>query len=153
MTTPVDRFSLLSVRHGMTLGALYSASRDDFALVLAAAGAAFASDRTYTEREVNVVLRDWLATAGAMLDVDHVELRRWLVDNRLLDRDGFGHAYTAGTPVPAMAAFATALSGVDLASVARTARERDARVREERKRDWADCQRADAGKQAAPGNA
>jgi hypothetical protein len=152
MTTPVDRFSMLSVRQGITLGALYSASRDDFALVLAAAGAAFASDRTYTEREVNVVLRDWLATAGTMLDVDHVELRRWLVDNRLLDRDGFGRAYAAGSPAPAMAAFVAALSGVDLADVARTARERDARVREERKRDWAVGHRAGA-KQPAPGNA
>ncbi len=33
-----------------------------------------------------------------MLAVDHVELRRWLVDNAVLARDGFGRAYTRGQP-------------------------------------------------------
>ena len=136
--TPLDRLSVLAVRQGITLGALYSASRDDFALVLAAAATSFAADRTYTEREVNDRLRHWLATTGTMLDVDHVELRRWLVDNRLLDRDGFGRAYAVGQPAPALASLVAAMSGVDLAQVAATARARDAQVREERKRQWHD---------------
>jgi hypothetical protein len=134
--SPVERFSALAVRRGMTLGALYSASAGDFALVLAAAAAAFRPDRTYTEREVNDVLRDWLAHAGAMLEVDHVELRRWLVDNRLLERDGFGRAYTRGSPSPKAASLAAALEEVDLAEVARDARARDAATREQRKMQW-----------------
>ena len=134
--SPVERFSTLAVRRGMTLGALYSASASDFALVLAAAAAAFAPNRTYTEREVNDVLRGWLANPGAMLDVDHVELRRWLVDNRLLDRDGFGHAYTRGAPSPEAASLAAALEEFDLAEIARDARARDAATREQRKLQW-----------------
>ena len=115
---------------------VYSASASDFALVLAAAAAAFKPDRTYAEHEVNDVLRDWLAHAGAMLDVDHVELRRWLVDNRLLDRDGFGRAYTRELPSPKSASLAAALEEVDLAEVARAARARDAAARERRKMQW-----------------
>lgn len=138
MGTPVDRLCVLAVRQGITLGALYNASHDDFALVLAAAATPFASDRTYTEREVNERLRGWLATTGSMLDVDHVELRRWLVDNRLLDRDGFGRAYAAGNPAPDLAAFIASLSSVDLAAVVAHARTQHARVRAERKQQWHD---------------
>ncbi len=103
-TSAVERYSILAVRRGITLGALYSTSVGDFALVLAAAAAAVAPGRNYTEREVNDILRDWLAGAGAMLEVDHVELRRWLVDTRLLTRDGFGRAYARGSPAPEAAA-------------------------------------------------
>ncbi len=127
---------MLALRRGISLGVLYSTRRDDFALVLAAAAAAFRADRIYTEREVNETLRDWLANAGTMLDVDHVELRRWLVDNRLLDRDGYGRAYEAGHPAPELAALVAALAGVDLAGIAESARTRDAATREDRKRKW-----------------
>ena len=75
---------------------MHSAAPADFALLMAAAAHAFAPDRTYTEPEVNERLRAWLAGAGAMLDVDHVELRRWLVDTGALARDGFGRAYARG---------------------------------------------------------
>jgi hypothetical protein len=139
MTTaisPIERFAVLALRRGIRLGVLHSTCHDDFALVLAAAAAAFRSDRTYSEREVNDTLRDWLASAGTMLDVDHVELRRWLVDSRLLDRDGFGRAYAAGRPAPEMAALVAALAGVDLVGIAEAARNRDAAAREDRKRKW-----------------
>ncbi|MEO8344698.1 MAG: DUF2087 domain-containing protein [Betaproteobacteria bacterium] len=143
---PVERFCVLALRRGLSLGVLHSSNRDDFVLLLAAAAAAFRPDRTYSEREVNDILRAWLSTAGTMLDVDHVELRRWLVDNRLLDRDGFGRAYAAGHPAPEMAAVIAALSGVDLGQAAEAARTSDARMREQRKRLW--LERANAG--AAP---
>ena len=141
--SPADRFSVLSIRRGMTLGALYSSNRDDFALVLAAAASMFEPDRTYRERDVNDVLRGWLAGAGSMLDVDHVELRRWLVDNLLLERDGFGRAYTLGKPPQEVAAVVAALSGVDLAAMGEAARKSDAIAREARKRKWVDGRPAD----------
>jgi hypothetical protein len=71
-----------------------------------------------------------------MLDIDHVELRRWLVDNRLLDRDGFGRAYMRGSPSPEAASLAATLEEVDLAEIARDARARDAAAREHRKLQW-----------------
>lgn len=133
---PVERFAQLPVRRGISLGVLYSSHRDDFRILLAAAASAFSGDRSYSEREVNEVLRGWLASAGTMLDIDHVELRRWLVDNRLLDRDGFGRVYTSGTPAPELAALVARLSDLDLAAMAESARARDASAREERKRKW-----------------
>jgi hypothetical protein len=133
---PLQRFSRLAVRRGISLGVLYSTHRDDFKMLLAAAAAAFRPGRSYSEREVNDVLRGWLATTGTMLHVDHVELRRWLVDNRLLDRDGFGRAYTPGSPAPELALLVAELSGHDLAAVAESARMQDTTAREERKRKW-----------------
>ena len=99
-----DRFAALSVRNGLSLGILYSSRVADFNLMLAAAAVAFAAGRSYAEREVNDVLRDWLAHEGSMLAVDHVELRRWMVDCRVLDRDDYGRAYTLGEPSPEIAA-------------------------------------------------
>jgi len=143
-TTPIDRFAALAVRTGLSLGVLYSARIGDFHLVLAAASRAFAADRTYSERDVNDILRTWLAREGSMLAVDHVELRRWLVDCHVLLRDDYGRAYVLGQPVAEIAAVAAALAGADLAQVAADARARDAKAREERKRKWSATARNDA---------
>ena len=144
-SNPVLRFSVLAVRRGLSLGALHSSSAGDAALVVAAAAAAFSRNRSYTEREVNDVLRHWLAHAGAMLDVDHVELRRWLVDSRLLERDGFGRAYQRGSPASEAGALVATLESHDLNSIAQEAQARDAAARDERKRQWAARERlADA---------
>jgi hypothetical protein len=48
---------------------------------------------TYRETEVNAVLRDWLATFCAPFGIDHVTLRRELVDRRFLSRDTAGSSY------------------------------------------------------------
>ncbi len=135
--SPTERFGTLALRRGISLGVLYSSNRNDFALVLAAAASEFQEGNTYSEREVNDILLAWLGGAGAMLAVDHVELRRWLVDNRLLDRDGFGRAYTRGQPAPELAGLVAALAGHDLNAVAQAARTRDAAARAERKQQWA----------------
>jgi len=131
-----DRFAALSVRSGLSLGVLYSSRVADFNLILAAAAKVFTAGRCYAEREVNDVLREWLAHEGSMLAVDHVELRRWLVDCGVLDRDDYGRAYTPGVPAPEIAALVSALSGTDLRALGAAARTRDAQAREERKRQW-----------------
>jgi hypothetical protein len=142
-TASVERFSALAVRSGVSLGVLYSARIADFHLVLAAASRAFAAGLSYSERGVNDILRAWLAREGSMLAVDHVELRRWLVDCRVLVRDDYGRAYALGEPVPEIATLAAGLAGTDLAQVAADARARDAREREERKRKWSAKARGD----------
>jgi hypothetical protein len=115
---------------------LLSTHRRDFELLLAAAAQPFMPDRAYSEREVNDLLRAFLAGAGAMLGTDHVELRRWLVDFRVLARDGFGRVYTSATCTPAIADFIAQLEGVDLAAVANAKREDDAMQRAQRKTRW-----------------
>ena len=136
MTAPVDRFGVLALRRGVSLGVLLSTHARDFELVLAAAAQSFGAGRGYSEREVNERLRAFLDGPGAMLGTDHVELRRWLVDFRVLARDGYGRVYTAGTPAERIAGFIAQLAGVDLAAVARAAREDDAAKRAQRKERW-----------------
>jgi len=47
----------------------------------------------YTEREVNERLREWLATFVEPYGIDHVTLRRMIVDARLLVRTKSGSCY------------------------------------------------------------
>lgn len=49
--------------------------------------------RTYTEAELNEELRQWLSQVGQTLELDHVSLRRYLVDAGYLIRDGAGRSY------------------------------------------------------------
>ena len=67
----------------------------DLQVLLALAGARFAPGRPYTEREVNAVLRPWLAAFCAPGGFDHVTLRRALVDARFLMRNKAGSTYEA----------------------------------------------------------
>jgi tRNA(adenine34) deaminase len=133
---PLATWRRLCVREALSLGGLQSGRRQDFGVVLAAAALAFDDGATYTEAEVNERLKAWLAEPGAMLGTDHVELRRWLVDMGLLERDGYGRSY-ARAPVPAPFEPALqALAGWDLGVVARNARDAHARQRAQRKRAW-----------------
>ncbi len=68
------------------------------------------------EADVNAALKRSLGEECSFLAVDHVELRRWLVDAGWLTRDGFGREYrrVAATELPGEAALiAEALSGID----------------------------------------
>jgi len=134
---PVARFLMLAVRQRLSLGVMHAQAPADFALMMAAAAGAFALDGEYAEREVNDRLRAWLAGAGAMIDVDHVELRRWLVDTGVLVRDGFGRAYARGTPGAAIASAIDTLSGRDLEAAVRDARAAESARRDARKAQWA----------------
>jgi len=136
MNRKLARLEALAVRQGLSIGVLASSNPSDFALVLAAAASAFTPGETLTERDVNERLRSFLAGTGAMLAVDHVELRRWLVDNGVLARDGFGRAYTRGEPREDVAVAMTELAGADLGRIVADARRRDADKREQRKRLW-----------------
>ena len=111
-TPAIERFAVLSVRTGVALGILRSSRIADFNLMLAAAAQAFAPGRSYQEREVNDILKAWLA------------------------RDDYGRAYALGQPAPEIATLVSILSGVDLAAVAVAARTRDASVRAARKSEW-----------------
>jgi hypothetical protein len=65
----------------------------DARLLLSLAAARFASDRAYREREINDVLQAWLKTFSAPYGIDHVSLRRYLVDAQFLLRNASGSTY------------------------------------------------------------
>jgi hypothetical protein len=92
-TVPVGALSLLAtlaVKDGVGLGGLPAAQQT---LALALVWSGLPADGVLAEGQVNDLLKAQLAGAAAFLDIDHVELRRWLVDAGWLTRDGYGREY------------------------------------------------------------
>ena len=67
--------------------------REDEELLLRLTAARFEPGREYREAEVNELLESWLATFVEPYGIDHVTMRRALVDARLLRRDTAGATY------------------------------------------------------------
>jgi hypothetical protein len=62
-------------------------------LLVALAASRIAPGRSYLESEVNELLESWLASISAPFGIDHVTLRRMLVDARFLERTTSGSTY------------------------------------------------------------
>jgi hypothetical protein len=62
-------------------------------LLVALAASQFDAQRSYREAEVNEKLRAWLETFCEPFGIDHVTLRRMLVDSRLVSRTDSGSTY------------------------------------------------------------
>ena len=71
------------------------------------------SARSYTEREINDALNVWRRDVAPAIDIDHVTLRRMLVDYGRLERTADGRAYRVGFP-PKAVAFDLRIYDVDL---------------------------------------
>lgn len=78
------------IRDGHLVGMPAQASRRR--LLLEHVAQSFEPGRDYPEREVNAVLRAWTAGGG----IDHVSLRRHLVDEELLARAGSTYRRSGG---------------------------------------------------------
>jgi hypothetical protein len=132
----LSAFRRLAVKRGLLPGVLCSQRHADFVVVMAAAAQSLIPGREYTEAGVNEQLKSFLTGAGAMLATDHVELRRWLVDCRLLERDGFGRRYARAETPEAFVKADTGLRDLDLAGIAREACAAETQARRERKARW-----------------
>ena len=86
--------------------------------------------KKYTEDQVNDVLRRWLLDVGTCLDIDHVTLRRYLIDEMYLTREASGTAYVVNSAGRAIVEFEESVAAIDPATVIQSARDRAA----ERKR-------------------
>ncbi len=69
--------------------------RKDRWILLHALSRGLATGGPWTERAVNDHVRVWLAGPGARIELDHVSLRRALVDEGFLERDDAGGSYRA----------------------------------------------------------
>lgn len=58
------------------------------------------ADESYSESQINGNLRRWISRFGADLTIDHVTLRRYLVDELILRRDQFGTSYSLASENP-----------------------------------------------------
>ena len=73
------------------------------------------SDRTYSEQEVNDLLREWNREVAPAIQSDYVTLRRLLVDYGQLERTADGRMYRVGFP-PRPLAFDLEIDDIDLRS-------------------------------------
>lgn len=80
----------------------FPSRQTDLEMLVRLAGSLFEPGREYREPDVNALLADWLATFCAPDGIDHVSIRRNLVDRRMLVRDTAGRMYRA-VAVEAMA--------------------------------------------------
>jgi len=132
----LDALARLVVKDELGLGRLGQAQR---ALVLGLAWCSLPSAAAMREIDVNVALKRALAGTCCFLGIDHVELRRWLVDCGWMQRDGFGREYRrvpAHELAPPQQEIAAALAPVDLGSWVHELRSAAAARREQRRRAW-----------------
>ena len=132
----LDRVGQLATRQGLHLGSLRERDPKDLELLLASAALFLPPGQLLAEKQANEHLKEFLATTGAMLDTDHVELRRWLADLGFLLRSDYGTDYRRGHFPEWMAEAAAELDPEQLRTAAVEARDAKARNRAARKQAW-----------------
>lgn len=140
----LERLARLAQRDGLLLSTLRERSQQDFELVLASAALFVPAQAALGEREANACLKQFLATAGAMIDCDHVELRRWLADLRFVHRNDFGQDYRRGVLPDWLSSAAASLHHEQLATTVTRARDERALLRAQRKAAWLTSRQAGA---------
>lgn len=130
------RLAELSRRHGLAIGSLLGAARGDLDLLLASAALHLPTDDGLGEREASERLREFLATTGTMLDTDHAELRRWLVDLGFVVRSDRGSDYRRGELPASLRAAAAQLDARRLLEAVAQARAAHEDERRARKQAW-----------------
>ncbi len=94
--------------------------RRDTHILLRSMAMSFDPAGRYTERAVGEVLKHWLELAGPRVELDHVSLRRSLVDEGYLVRDPAGAAYEVRRSGRAGILFAAAVDLLDVAQILRS---------------------------------
>jgi tRNA(adenine34) deaminase len=145
----LQRLGELSLRQGLAIGSLLAAARADLDLLLASAVLHLPAGEALDERAASDRLRHFLAGAGVMLDTDHAELRRWLVDLGFVARSDRGTDYRRAELPSWLRAAASELDAQRLHDAVGQARQAHAQQRAMRKQAW--LQRATAGIEVVEG--
>ena len=91
----MNESSLHSLKRLLANGPLTAVPKrpSDQQLLVTLSAAQFDPQKRYREAEVNETLKAWIATFCEPYGIDHVTLRRLLVDSRLLSRTTSGSTY------------------------------------------------------------
>jgi len=98
---------LVDGRHG------HPKKRTDLQMLLLSAVLSLNLDEIYSESQINEKLGRWIARFASNLTIDHVTLRRYLVDESILQRDQFGTSYSLANGNPHFS-FDTSIKELDL---------------------------------------
>jgi hypothetical protein len=128
----LETIKKLSTKKNLALARM---ARIDFLATIAYASLCIPVSVKLSEPEVNTALKQWLSVEGSMLRVDHVELRRTLIDLRLWSRDSFGKVYQRCSEIAdaEMATYIAELTSCNVAEIVRHARAQADAEREQRK--------------------
>ncbi|MEM7801704.1 MAG: DUF2087 domain-containing protein [Chloroflexota bacterium] len=88
----VDEFRKLFVATVLK-GRGYPRKRRGQQIILLSVISLLDKDEAYTEKEMNTLLSSWVEKYGEELSMDHVALRRALIDEKLVNRDNAGTVY------------------------------------------------------------
>jgi len=91
----------------------------------------FGTSDHFTEREVNEKLEAWVNDIGQGKNMDHVSVRRMLVDTGYLTRNGDGSSYQVAQPGPNPGLFDESIDQLDIHKEIESAREEIARRKRE----------------------
>ncbi len=97
--------------------------RIDQQLLLMSIRLTLEAGRRYEETELNAAITRWKAEVGINIDLDHVSLRRHLVDEGYVVRDPAGNCYQAAHS-RSEDLFDPAIAGLDQGGIIRAALER-----------------------------
>jgi hypothetical protein len=95
--------------------------RPDALILLKSVALTLTPNQAYTEQSINAALQTWLAAIGPALQLDHVTLRRYLVDEGFLSRASNGSAYHLRTGYQRWVTFEPTIDVVDVYAVVREA--------------------------------
>ena len=98
-------------------------------ILLKALSLRFNEGQLYTEVEVNRVIERWLNEVGQSLEIDHVTLRRTLIDEGYLRRDSNGLSYEVAHFDDMQFTFDADIDAIDAQLIIREAAEENARRR------------------------
>ena len=90
------------------------------------------NDKEYSEQALNSALLRWISDVAPGMDIDHVTLRRYLVDEGYLDRSPGGATYRIRANGRGAAEFDTGIERIDPIAVINEAREQ-AEVRKKKR--------------------
>lgn len=124
MSEPLIRTETFVASIGKTFGSgrlrVYPKGRTDRLCFLGAAAFALFRETPMSENEVNAALASWLQAMEAGDALDHVTMRRYLVDERFLARSKDGTGYHIDQAA-LLATFAEDIATLDVAAIAAAA--------------------------------
>lgn len=131
------RLRALAKRDGLTFATFTTLPAADRAVLVATIAQSFEVDAVYREREVNERLKSWLSAAGAMIETDHVHVRRWLVDTGVMVRtpDCAEYRLSAATAAD-RAVLPDGIAALDAAAIVAATRREATEARSRRKAEW-----------------